>query len=385
MKKISAKYRYRLLGLFVAAACLTQTLSADDRLRIATYNTSLYGKVAGQVRERLADGKDSQAEKVAAIVQTVRPDILLVNEIDHDDDAGTAKLLAEKFFAVPQGDLEAIDYPYVYSAPSNTGVDSGMDLNNNGKKGEPHDAWGFGRYPGQYSMAVYSRFPIDEQAIRTFQEMPWSNMPDAMRPVDPNSGDSYYDDKTWESLRLSSKNHIDVPVVIGKQTIHVLACHPTPPVFDGPENRNGCRNHDEIRFWIDYLAGKKSKHLIDDDQTTGGIDSNASVVIMGDLNSDPQDGDGQQDAIKSLLSHTRLQDPIPGSKAGPERKSDGNGEPSQDTARFRHGNMRIDYVLPSRDLKVVNQGVFWPTKSSDDFKLISASDHRLVWIEVELP
>lgn len=374
-----------MFGLLVAFISVSQSTNAEDRVRIATYNTSLYGKVAGQIRERLSDGVDSQAEKVAAIVQTVRPDILLVNEIDYDDDGRTAKLLAEKFFNVPQGDLKPIDYPYVYSAPSNTGVDSGMDLNNNRKAGEPNDAWGFGNYPGQYSMAVYSRFPIDQKAIRTFQQMLWSRMPDATRPVDPDSGKPYYDDQTWDSLRLSSKNHIDVPIVIDKKTVHVLASHPTPPVFDGPEDRNGCRNHDEIRFWIDYLAGEDSQHLVDDKQTAGGIAKDATVVIMGDLNSDPADGDGQQDAIRSLLTHDRLQDPEPSSPGGPERKSDGKGDPQHDTARFRHGNMRVDYVLPSRDLKVIDQGVFWPTKASDDFRLISASDHRMVWIEVELP
>ncbi len=89
--------------------------------------------------------------------------------------------------------------------------------------------------------------------------MLWSRMPDAIRPVDPDSDKPYYDDETWNSLRLSSKNHIDVPIVIDKQTVHVLACHPTPPVFDGPEDRNGCRNHDEIRFWIDYLAGEANQ------------------------------------------------------------------------------------------------------------------------------
>jgi endonuclease/exonuclease/phosphatase family metal-dependent hydrolase len=354
-------------------------------LRIATYNTSLYGKVAGQIRDRLSDGKDSQAEKIAAIVQTVRPDILLVNEIDYDSDAGTAKLLAEKFFAKAQGELKAIDYPFIYAAPSNTGIDSEFDLNNNGKKREPNDAWGFGAYPGQYSMAVYSRYPIDEQAIRTFQNYRWSELPKALRPVDPDSDDSYYDEETWKSLRLSSKNHIDVPIVINQRTIHVLASHPTPPVFDGPEDRNGCRNHDEIRFWVDYLAGKDSKHLIDDQDRPGGVAIDASVVVMGDLNSDPADGDGRQQAIKSLLSHQRLQDPRPTSKGGAERKADGKGGPDYDTARFRHGNMRIDYVLPSRDLKILNQGVFWPTENSDDFRLISASDHRMVWIEVELP
>ena len=36
------------------------------------------------------------------------------------------------------------------------------------------------------------------------------------------------------------------------ETVHFLVSHPTPPVFDGPEDRNGPRNYDEIRFWADY-------------------------------------------------------------------------------------------------------------------------------------
>ncbi len=54
-------------------------------------------------------------------------------------------------------------------------------------------------------------------------------------------------------LRLSSKSHWDIPLQIGGAIVHVLTAHPTPPVFDGPEDRNGCRNHDEIRLWSDYI------------------------------------------------------------------------------------------------------------------------------------
>jgi len=338
----STMHRFSLIGVVVVVVSLSDSTNAQEPMKIATYNASLYGKVAGEIRDRLSDGKDSQAEKVAAIVQTVRPDILLINEIDYDGDNETAKLLADNFFSKPQGDRKAINFPYLYVAPSNTGLDSGLDLNNNGKKGEPSDAWGFGRYPGQYSMAIFSRFPIDINAIRTFQKYRWSELPDALRPVDPQSGEFYYDDQTWGSMRLSSKNHIDVPIVVNQRTIHLLASHPTPPVFDGPEDRNGCRNHDEIRFWIDYMAGKMSKHLIDDNQKRGGIAQDASIVIIGDLNADPADGDGRHQAIKSLLNHQRLQDPQPKNEGGLHRKFDGKGEPSQDTARFRHGNMRIE-------------------------------------------
>jgi hypothetical protein len=364
-------------------------IHGQDSLRIATYNASLYGKSAGEIRARLSDAVDAQAEQVAAIIQIVRPDVLLINEIDYDAGGQTAKLLAEKFFAVAQGDREPIDYPYLFAAKSNTGIDSELDLNNNDRTGEPNDCWGYGVYPGQYSMAVYSRFPIDQRSIRTFQLFLWKDFPAALRPVDLATKQPYYDDETWNVLRLSSKNHIDVPIAIGESTLHVLASHPTPPVFDGDEDRNGCRNHDEIRFWVDYLSGPSSTHLVDDDGKKGGIDLHQAVVIMGDLNADPADGDSRQQAIESLLGHVRLQDPMPASEGGAEASSnrgDEDGDPRQDTASFgRNGNMRVDYVLPSRELRVKDAGVFWPSRMEDDHGLISASDHRMVWIEVEIP
>ena len=82
MKLDWTRHRLRSLGMVIATAFISAPAIGEDHLRIATYNTSLYGKVAGQIRQRLSDGMDSQAEKVAAIVQTVRPDILLVNDKD---------------------------------------------------------------------------------------------------------------------------------------------------------------------------------------------------------------------------------------------------------------------------------------------------------------
>ena len=50
---------------------------------------------------------------------------------------------------------------------------------------------------------------------------------------------------------------------VGK-TVHFLVSHPTPPVFDGPEDRNGTRNFDEIRFWADYVIPSRSGYIYDD-------------------------------------------------------------------------------------------------------------------------
>ncbi|MGI9472007.1 MAG: endonuclease/exonuclease/phosphatase family protein [Rubripirellula sp.] len=371
------------LSLFVALALSMWTpVNAQQTIRIATYNVSLFGKEVGEVVDRLRTKRDPQASKIAAIVQTIRPDVLLLNEIDYDQDGSAIDLLNENYFAISQFGKPGINYPYRYAIPSNTGIGSNVDLNGNGLSSDPDDSWGYGTYPGQYAMAVASRFPFDASQIRSFQAYLWRDLPNAMRPHDPAEQTSYYTDHAWNQLRLSSKNHVDVPIQVGDRRLHLLASHPTPPVFDGPADHNGCRNHDEIRFWTDYLE-PESLHLTDDRGVRGGLRPEALFVVAGDLNSDPRAGDSRRDAIRSLLSHPRVHDPDPISLGASEAtaKSKANA-----TAAFGGGRfMRIDYVLPSREFKVRKAGVFWPSKGNADHNLIDASDHRMVWVEVELP
>jgi len=358
-------------------------------LRVATFNVSLYGKQAGQILDRLSDGEDRQAEKIAAIVQTVRPDILVVNEIDFDAESKTARVLNDLYFARSQDGLEAWSFPHVQSFPSNTGVDSGLDINGDQKLGSPDDAWGYGVYPGQYAMAVFSRHAIRVDEIRSFQNLLWSEMPGALVPVDPKTGKGYYSDEVWSELRLSSKNHVDVPVRVDGRTLHVLASHPTPPVFDGPADHNGCRNHDEIRLWTEYIGGGENDWLRDDGAGTGGLAAEEAFVIFGDLNADPDFGDGRREAIENLLAHPRTIDPEPAPAGATDDAEAGRNQSPLATADFgRNGLMRVDYVLPGDQFRVVDAGVFWPRKvDGDDVARrqrdrMTASDHRLVWVDV---
>ena len=374
-----ASFNLLLMSCFAMASVLAEEAieNTAKSIRLATLNASLYANAAGKVAERIQLGNDVQAKSIAAIIQKVRPDVLLINEIDHEVDARTVKLFRDQYLSVSHEGSEAISYPFIYSAPSNTGVDSELDLNRNERRGEPDDAWGYGIYPGQYSFAVLSRYPIDVDAIRTFQTFCWAKLPAALRPIDPQSQQPYHADEVWNSLRLSSKNHVDLPVQIDGHVLHVLASHPTPPVFDGPEDRNGCRNHDEILFWKHYIDGESA--LVDDSGKAGGLSSAASFVLMGDLNSDPNFGNSRPEAIRALLQHPRITDPLP------RRISSAEATPieaANDTADFGSvGELRVDYVLPSRNLRVLEAKVFWPASDDATSKWIHASDHRLVWID----
>lgn len=373
--------------------------AAAAPLRVATYNTSLYDDSDGGLIRRLEAG-DPGARKIAAVLQRVRPDLVLLNEFDYDADGRAADLFQRDYLAVPQaGGGDALRYPYRYFGPVNTGVPSGLDLDGNGTVGgagrdRGNDAWGFGLHPGQYGMLVLSRHPIDVSAVRSFRLLRWSTMPDASAPVDPRARRMFYPDPVWHALRLSSKSHWDVPVRTPLGTLHFLVSHPTPPVFDGPEDRNGARNADELRLWREYLDNDPADRawLCDDAGRCGGLPADARFVIAGDLNNDPVDGDGRHDAIRALIAHPRvLQHPAPrgdGSAAAARAAGGANaahlGDPAEDSGDFgpQVGNLRLDYVLASTGLRVLASGVFWPAPDSADAALATASDHHAVWVDL---
>jgi hypothetical protein len=377
-------------------------------VRFATFNASLNRNTTGQLITDLSSPGNDQADTVAEIIQRTRPDVLLINEFDFDDqgEGGSslaAELFQDNYLSIGHGDADPIEYPYRFVAPSNTGIPSGFDFNNNGVVGGPDDAFGFGFFPGQFGMAVYSMFPIDEDAIRTFQLFLWKDMPGALLPDDPATPApaDWYSPAELDVFRLSSKSHWDVPIELGDRTVHFLVSHPTPPVFDGPEDRNGTRNHDEIRFWADYVLPSRSGYIVDDEGNPGGLEAGALFVIAGDQNSDPFDGDSIPGSAQLLLEH-----PLINTKVTPE--SDGAveqsalqgganlthvGQPQFDTADFLDvpapGNLRADYVLPRRNLPIEGAEVFWPESTDPLFPLVGtfpfpSSDHRLVWVDVRI-
>ena len=401
--------RHAALAVTLAALAAPAAAPANDRdrdrkLRVATFNASLNRNAEGQLIGDLSTPANAQAGAVAEVIQRVRPDVLLVNEFDFDEARTAARLFADNYLSVGRNGAAPIHYRYRYSAPSNTGIPSGFDLNNNGTVGGPEDAFGFGFFPGQFGMQVYSRYPIAERFVRTFQHFRWKDMPGARlpdNPATPAPGD-FYSPEELDVFRLSSKSHWDIPVIVDDEVVHVLASHPTPPVFDGPEDRNGLRNADEIRFWADYIGPRRRSAYIYDDQGRRGGLRRASFVIAGDQNSDPLDGDSVPGAIQQLLDHPRVDASFTPRSAGAVEASALQGganlthrsDPAFDTADFQDipgpGHLRADYVLPSRrGLEIEGGFVFWPPRSDPLSRLTGTfpfptSDHRLVALDLEV-
>lgn len=438
-----------LSPVILGCAMIAAPAHATDSVRFATFNASLNRDATGQLLSDLGNPlatsvsatvakRIQQAHNVAEIIQRVNPDILLVNEFDFDQNgiAGSssipsalgyssqaAQLFQDNFLSASHGNAvrgvtSAINFAYRYTPTTNTGIASSLDLDNSGTIGGGNDAYGFGNFAGQYGFTVYSKYEI--VGVRSFQNFLWKDMPGNLLTNDTSSGANnlanYYSPAEIGALRLSSKNHVDVTVRINGQDVHFLTAHPTPPTFDGSEDKNGKRNHDEIRFWADYVNG--ASYIYDDQGATGGLAGGAKFVIAGDYNADPHDGDSFANAINQLLSDPLVNTSLtPESTGGiaaatyPSNNGSANqyhtGDPRFDTADFSDsapGNLRVDYVLPSANMDIEGAGIFWPVDSDTNvanttgelFDLVGtynnpglysglpSSDHKAVWVDVNV-
>ena len=320
------------------------------------------------LRDILA-GDDPEILAIAAVIDHVGPDVLILTDFDFD-----AQGIALAAFA----DQLSGSYPYLYAAQPNAGVQTGLDVDADGYAGDARDALGYGRFLGDGGMAILSRHPIRTADIMDYSDVLWRDIPGATLPRWNDA--AYPSDDVHATLPVSSTAHWVVPINLGDAIVSVLAFDATAPVFDGPEDFNGLRNRDELRLW---------EHLLDG--AFGPIPINP--ILVGNVNLDPADGQGLRDGIRAVLSRSDLQDPAPTS-AGGRLAADPThrGDPAFDTVDWPSngpGNLRVSYILPTVGAQVVGAGVFWPAPTAPFADLLggdglAAGAHRLVWVDITI-
>lgn len=326
-----------------------------DVVRIATYNTELSRQGPGLLLRDI-QRDEAQVLAVVDVMVTARPDIIALQGIDWDLDGLAITALSDRLRAA------GLDMPHVFAPQTNAGLETDLDLDGDGRTSGPGDAQGWGRFTGNGSLAILSRFPIRRSEVRDLSDLLWQDLPGAELPQE--DGQPFPSAQAQAVQRLSSTAHWIVPVDTPMGRINLMTFHAGPPVFDGPEDRNGLRNRDEIRLWSLLLDGKLGAMPVE------------PFVIAGDANLDPQRGEGHKQAIRDLLAHPRLQDPLPQGANG-----------SSATVHWKAtGDMRVDYVLPSHDLRVADAGVVWSQPGTDlHDSARRASRHRLVWVDLAVP
>lgn len=329
-------------------------LVGAEVLRVATFHVEMGRKGPGLMLRDILKG-DAQARAVAQVVAEVGPDVLVLQGVDYDH--GLRGLAALRDVVAAEGAA----YDHMFALRPNTGMATGMDLNGDGRTGGPADAQGFGYFAGQRGMAVLSRWPVVRDGVQDFGAMLWRDLPGAEMPV--AAGAPFPSEAAQEVQRLSSVGHWVMPVETPGGVLSLLVFHATPPVFDGPEDRNGLRNADEVRLWQRVLDGEV------------GAVPEPPFVIAGVGNVDPERGEGRRAVMRGLLQDARLQDPGP-------RGADGRLA-TVDWPEPTPGDLRVSYLLPSAGVTVVASGVYWP-HSGRGVDVAAASRHRLVWVDLEM-
>lgn len=351
------------LGLWVLAACLcAATPLGAEALRIATYDVDLSYSSPGMVLDQLTKGRGDGVKATVAVIVALDADVLLLTGIDYDAADATVGALA----ALLRG--KGLDYPHLLALRPNAGMPSGLDLNGDGAVNTPEDALAWGRFPGNGGMAVLSRHPIGRDGLRDLTGFAWADLPGSLMPE--------FIAKVAPDLPLSSGGHWIVPIALPSgNEIRLLAYAATAPIFDDGRDLNGRRNHDEAALWWHLLEGR----------LPGQAPPAAPFVILGKSSLDPLDGDGRPQALQGLMALSGVQDPGP---KGPAQHEDTghNGDPGMDTALYdRAGGLRVDLILPSRDLVVTGSGVMWRAAADPlEPALAEASRHRPVWVDVEI-
>lgn len=370
------------IGIASAAAQAEQpaNASASPPLRVATFNVNLSRDGPGLLLRDIMAG-DAAVQAVARIIAHVAPDVLLLQKVDFDHGQIALGAFADLIRA------KGHDLPHRFALRPNSGIQTGLDMDGDGRMNTPDDAQGFGAFAGAGGMALLSRLPVDPAGVRDFSAVLWRDLPEALLPQ--RDGQPFPSARAFEVQRLSSTGHWEVPLLLpGGGSLRVLAWYASPPVFGGREQRNRLRNHDETMFWVQLLDGALLAPL-------RLAPPQAPFVLMGGANLDPQDGNGIHAAMRRLLNHPALQDPAPrsaGALSAADRVGLGDrGLHTVDwTAGTGPGTLRVSYVLPSAGLRVLDAGVFWPAPDDPLHPLLGdhadpPTRHRLVWVDLALP
>lgn len=351
--------------MIAALLAFCASLGSAETLRIATWHADLSREGPGLLLQELSGDPDPSTLAAMDVIRALDADILLITDIDWDAEGLTLAALAARLSAA------GMDYPYHLALRPNRGMATGMDLDGNHRWNEAADAMGYGPYPGWGAMALLSRLPFaPAEEISDFSDFLWADLPENQQP--PNTPP-----EMRQIQRLASTGFWQVPVQLpGGGRLQILAFHAAPPL--DPLNRR--RNHDEVAFWLRHLEGRILREGL------AQPPPKSPFVLMGDANADPLDGDAERSALLQLLSHPALQDPQPRGSHGRSQERGQKGDPALDTALYEFGGLRVDYVLPSADLDLIDSGVLWPGEEDPlAANLAKASRHAPVWIEVTLP
>lgn len=257
--------------------------SPGPQLRVATLDVNLSAELPGELATQLSGGQDPRAQQAATAIGQSHADVLLLTDFDADEQA--LRIFNDEYLRQAQPDTAESDYPYRYVGPSNKGVPSGADLDQDKIVGGAADAWGRGEFPGQGSMVLLSKHPIDQERIKTVTELRWADMPDSA------IAEAKLSETVVSAMPVMESGLWDIPVQVAGQEIRVIAVR----VDRDQDNAHYAqpRRGDQLNVIGDWVAA--ADYLRSDNGAKPPTDG--AYVVLGELGQ----GTAQNSSVDRLL------------------------------------------------------------------------------------
>lgn len=255
-------------------------------VRVATVGADLSGERPGELAAVLVGGQNPQALQAALAIQKANADVVLLTGFDADEHA--LRVFNDEYLMQAQPDGREIDYSHRYVGPSNRGVASGADLDQDKIIGGPADAWSYGQFPGQGSMVLLSKHPIDQDGIRTVTAQRWAELPDS------KISEAELSDAVAGAMPIMESGLWDIPLNVSGQDIRVIAVQ----VNEDPKNTDYAlsRRSDQLNVIGDWVSAEQ--YLVDDNGHTPNSEN--TYVVLGELGNDPKHNAAMDELLQKI-------------------------------------------------------------------------------------
>lgn len=307
--------------------------------------------------QKLAEDNE-QLEAVKNILDEYNFDLLSINELQYDK-----KGIPDQFYSsegknaeklLTKLDKETMDYAISFHQ-ANTGNKAKKNskgkyltkMNRQARKLADQD--NFGIFPGQYSTALISRFPIKHEVV--IKDLKWREF---NRKIDLSKYKRPNGRRIPTGLELFDKTFNDTIIEVNGQEVHIITLHTVPSYhFGNKKSPNYKRNSDQLRFLEWYLTGGTDipVQLPERYKNIKPLPPTAKFIALGDWNTSIYENNEGSQVLRRLFKQVKLWIERPAH--------------THETQHFGKKRLKLtlDYIA-YRGLNILDAGIHYPKEDS---------------------
>ncbi len=298
----------------------------------------------------------SKIRNIKSVLSNLEYNILSVNELQYDLDGvpnykyKTIGKNAETLAKELGSDVGSMAISFTQA---NTGQNAKKEKGNYLTKNTIHarklaDPINYGLFPGQFSTALLSYYPIKEEIV--IKDLKWNEF---NKDINYNK----YKDNNRKPFKrnpeLFDKSFTDNIIEVEGKEVHIISLHAVPSYHFGNKwSANYDRNRDQLRFLEWYITGgtdlsvklpKRFKHI-------KPLKKNSRYIIMGDFNVSIYSDNPGSKILKRIFQTTKMWLQSPSHTHEIQRFED------------KRNPLLLDYI-GYKGLTLIDSGIYYPKEN----------------------